>query len=247
MERQKYLIAVAAGKGVRMGGDLPKQFVELDGRAILHRTIERFAGACPDLKVVTVLNPDWIPYWRRYCYSHAMVVRQHLVNGGITRFHSVRNALDAIPDGAVVAVHDGVRPFVSEAQILRLFELAGEHSAVVPVLPCTDTLKKLRMEDGNLVPLRETLDRSLLYGAQTPQIFHSEVLREAYRQPFDQTFTDDASVVERCGGDIFYTDGERLNFKITTPEDMVMASALLAAGTVQDGSQSLARAEKLVF
>ena len=192
MERQKYLIAVAAGKGLRMGGELPKQFVELDGRAILHRTIERFTEACPDLKVVTVLNPDWIPYWKQYCYTNAMVVRQRIVEGGITRFHSVRNALEAIPDGAVVAVHDGVRPFVSAGGIRRLFDLAGEHSAVVPVLPCVDTLKKLKKEDNILVSSGESVDRSLLYGAQTPQIFHSEVLRKAYCQPFNQLFTDDA-------------------------------------------------------
>ncbi len=97
MGREKYLIAVAAGKGLRMGGELPKQFVELEGRAILHRTIESFVDACPDIKVVTVLNPDWVSYWKEYCYSHAMVVRQRFVPGGITRFHSVRNALEVIP------------------------------------------------------------------------------------------------------------------------------------------------------
>ena len=232
MGRQKYLIAVAAGKGLRMGGDMPKQFVELDGRAILHRTIDRFVQACPDLKVVTVLNPDWVPYWKEYCYSHAMVVSQRFVDGGITRFHSVRNAIRVIPDGAVVAVHDGVRPFVGTDLVRRLFSLAEESPAVVPVLPCIDTLKKLGKEDGRLVSLHEDVDRSLLYGAQTPQIFHSEVLRRAYSQAFDPLFTDDASVVERCGVDIVYVAGEKLNFKITTPEDMAMASALLAAGLV---------------
>ena len=233
MGRQKYLIVVAAGKGVRMGGDLPKQYVQLDGKAILHRTIERFVEACPDLKVLTGRNPDGVPYWKEYCYSHAMVVRQRLVQDGLTRFHSVRNAVQTIPEGASVAVHDGVRPFASKTLIRRLFDLAEEHPAVVPVMPCTDTLKKLGKEDGKLVSLHEDVDRSLLYGAQTPQIFHSEVLRKAYCQPFDQLFTDDASVVERSGVDICYVDGEKLNFKITTPEDMKMASALLAAGLVQ--------------
>ena len=131
-----------------------------------------------------------------------------------------------------MAVHDGVRPFVSKTLISRLFDLAEERPAVVPVMPCTDTLKKLGKEDGKLVSLHEDVDRSLLYGAQTPQIFHSEVLRKAYCQPFDQLFTDDASVVERSGVDICYVDGEKLNFKITTPEDMKMASALLSAGMV---------------
>ena len=232
MGRQKYLIVVAAGKGVRMGGDLPKQYVQLDGKAILDMAIERFVEACPDLKVLTVINPDWVPYWKEYCYSHAMVVRQRFVQGGITRFHSVRNAVQTIPEGASVAVHDGVRPFVSKTLISRLFDLAEEHPAVVPVMPCTDTLKKLGKEDGKLVSLHEDVDRSILYGAQTPQIFHSEVLRKAYCQPFDQLFTDDASVVERSGVDICYVDGEKLNFKITTPEDMKMASALLSAGMV---------------
>ncbi len=230
MERNRCLIVVAAGKGMRMGGDVPKQFVPLMGKAVLHRTIEKFASACPDLKVLTVLNEDYIPYWKEYCLTNAMVVPQTLVKGGITRFHSVRNAIEKIPDGCSVAVHDGVRPFVSAALIERLFNFAEDSPAVVPVLPCTDTLKALDRCGEDYVARHEAVDRSVLFGAQTPQVFHSEVLRKAYSLPYCESFTDDASVVEKSGVPIRYVDGEKLNFKLTTPEDMKLAEALLASG-----------------
>ena len=155
-----------------------------------------------------------------------------LVPGGITRFHSVRNALDRIPDGVLVAVHDGVRPLVTSSLVRQMFDWAQEVPALIPVIPCVDTLKVLRKsKDAQGQEILQTIegahaDRSVLYGAQTPQIFHSEIIRQAYRQPYDTVFTDDASVVQAYGTTLSYIQGERLNIKITTREDLIIARAV---------------------
>lgn len=233
MGRKKYVVMMAAGSGTRMGGQLPKQFMEIGGKAILRRTIEVFMEACPDIAVITVLPKEYQGYWKSYCYENNFICPQILVSGGITRFHSVRNALKRVPEGALVAVHDGVRPLVSSKLVKDMFAMAESVPALIPVVPCVDTMKLLQKnvgEDGSetLSALSgQVVDRSLLYGAQTPQIFHSELLKEAYDQPFETAFTDDASVVERHGKSLSYTMGERLNMKITTVEDLVLAEAVL--------------------
>ena len=218
---------MAAGSGTRMGADMPKQFIELCGKAVLQRTIEVFREACPDIKVVTVLPEAHMDYWKSYCLKHSFTCPQILVKGGITRFHSVRNALERVPDGVLVAVHDGVRPLVTPEFLSEVFSEAENVDALIPVLPCIDTMKVLQMHDSVLssVPGAEA-DRSVLYGAQTPQIFRSEILKEAYRQPFSPSFTDDASVVEKYGKSLSYIIGERLNIKITTQEDLLLARAI---------------------
>lgn len=229
MGRKKYLIVMAAGSGTRMGGEMPKQFIELGGKAVLQMTIEKFMTACPDIKVVTVLPEAHIEYWRNYCLERNFNCPQILVRGGITRFHSVKNALSKIPEGAVVAVHDGVRPLVSVEFIRDMFEKAKNQPALIPVLPCVDTMKVLLNKDGELVTAEgQTVDRSVLYGAQTPQIFHSEILKNAYQQAFDTAFTDDASVVLKNGKNLSYLIGERFNIKLTTQDDLVLANAILS-------------------
>lgn len=233
MQRDKYLILVAGGSGTRMGGNIPKQFMEINGRSILHHSLSRFVSAVPDIRVLTVLSDEWKQPWTEYCYRHNLTVPQKLVTGGITRFHSVKNALEKVPDGAVVAVHDSVRPMFSVGMIVRLFREAESSPAVVPVIPVTDTLKVLekKMDADGRVRLAavpgETADRSRLFGAQTPQIFWSEVLKAAYRQPYSTDFTDDASVTERYGVQTIYPEGEKYNIKITTPDDIRIAEALL--------------------
>lgn len=224
---------MAAGSGTRMGAQTPKQFLELGGKMILRRTIETFLEACPGISVITVLPDNFVSYWKEYCYSHGFICPQIIVKGGITRFHSVRNALAKVPEGAVVAVHDGVRPLVSAALVKDMFERAESTPALIPVIPCVDTMKVLQKkvwDDGSetlsAVP-GQSVDRSVLYGAQTPQIFHSELLKGAYGQAYDTDFTDDASVVERYGKSLSYVMGERLNIKITTREDLVLAEAVL--------------------
>ncbi len=228
MDRKKYLIVMAAGSGTRMGAQVPKQFLELGGKAILRRTIEVFLEACPGISVITVLPEAHIPYWRNYCLEHNFICPQVIVKGGITRFHSVRNALSKVPDGALAAVHDGVRPLVSPGLVRKMFAEAEEKGALIPVVPCVDTMKVLEKKGDELVSVAgRTVDRSVLFGAQTPQVFHSELLKAAYSLPYDTSFTDDASVVERYGKNLSYTMGERFNIKITTQEDLVLAKAIL--------------------
>lgn len=229
MERRRYVIVMAAGSGTRMGGSLPKQFLEIGGKAILQKTIEVFLEACPGISVVTVLNSDYIQYWRDYCLKHNFTCPQTIVTGGFTRFHSVRNALEKIPEGAVVAVHDGVRPLVTASLVREMFENVAEIPALIPVVPCVDTLKVLQKDGDELRTVEGAVaDRSVLYAAQTPQIFHSELLKSAYSMAYDTMFTDDASVVQKYGKSLSYTMGERLNIKITTQEDLLLARAVMS-------------------
>ena len=167
MERRKFVIIMAAGSGTRMGADRPKQFIELGGKAILQMTIEVFLKACPGISVVTVLPEDFIDYWKRYCYRHNFTCPQTIVKGGITRFHSVKNALDKVPEGALVAVHDGVRPLVSEKLVAEMFDKMSDTPALIPVIPCVDTMKVLCKRGTKGAEILETVpgasvDRSVL-------------------------------------------------------------------------------------
>lgn len=227
-EKKKYLIVTAGGHGTRMGGPVPKQFLTIGEKAVLQLTMEKFLDAVPGVKVITVLPRTHIGTWKDYCLEHNFVCPQILVEGGMTRFHSVRNALEKVPEGTLVAVHDGVRPLVTRELIRKLFSIAENSPAVIPVTPVTDTLKVLeRDSEGLLKPVPgASADRSVLFGAQTPQVFHSDILKKAYRSAYDTAFTDDASVVERMGVPLTYVEGERLNIKITTPEDLVLAKAV---------------------
>ena len=220
---------MAAGSGSRMGGEMPKQFLPLGGVPILRRTIEKFSHACPEAQIVTVLPKDSIPFWKEYCAAHFSHCTQLLVEGGITRFHSVRNALEKVPDGAIVAIQDGVRPLFSEDLIRRMIGRMEEVRALIPVVPMVDTLKVLsRGADGSLETVGGAVaDRSEIFGAQTPQLFRSEDLKAAYAQAYDRDFTDDASVAQRKGIPLSYIEGERYNLKITTPDDLRLAEAIL--------------------
>lgn len=233
MDRKKYVVVMAAGSGTRMGGDRPKQFIELGGKAVIQRTIEVFVKACPGITVITVLPESFMSHWKEYCLRRNFTCPQILVKGGITRFHSVRNAMEKVPEGAIVAIHDGVRPFVTEQQVEDMFRKAESVPALIPVIPCVDTMKVLHTHKGasgeewyESVP-GAVADRSVLFGVQTPQIFHSEVLKAAYQQAYDTAFTDDASVVEKYGKNLSYIKGERFNIKITTQDDLVIAKAIL--------------------
>ena len=229
MGRKKYVIVMAAGSGTRMGADVPKQFIELNGKAILRMTIETFRQACPDVSVITVLPEAHMAYWKDYCLKNSFTCTQVLVKGGITRFHSVRNALEKVPEGAIVAIHDGVRPLISQELVSSMFEKAEETPALIPVTPCVDTMKVLEKQGDELVSIPGVkVDRSVLFGVQTPQIFHSEIIKEAYSQAYDTAFTDDASVLEKYGKNPSYVAGERFNIKITTQDDLLLARAILS-------------------
>ena len=230
MSKSLFVIITAGGRGSRMGGEVPKQFLYLDGKPILRRTIETFARALPGARIVVVLPADQMSFWRDYCDKANFNCPQTVVEGGITRFHSVRAALAKVPDGAVVAIHDGVRPFVSEGLIRRMAEEMEEHRALIPVLPVTDTLTALEaLSDGSWAPSPgPSPDRSRIFAVQTPQMFRSEDIKEAYRQAYDTSFTDDGSVARQKGIPLSYTMGERYNIKITTPEDLPLAEFILS-------------------
>lgn len=232
MQRNFYLVVMAGGQGLRMGADKPKQFIEIEGVPILQHTISRFVSALPSVKVVTVMHRDWKDTWKEHCLRSNYGQPQTIVEGGFTRFHSVKNALKRVPDGAIVAIHDGVRPLVSEKLIASMADVmaAGNCHALIPVVPVTDTLKCLsKGSDGRYVDEGEA-DRSRLFGAQTPQFFLSEEIKQAYCQPYDVSFTDDASVARRAGIPLRFCEGERLNIKITCPDDLLIARALLGRG-----------------
>lgn len=228
---------MAAGSGVRMGASVPKQFLDLGGVPILRRTIEAFVSAVPNIKVFTVLPEDHIAFWKEYCLSSGFSCPQILIPGGFTRFHSVRNALRKVPDGAVVAIHDGVRPLLSAEMIRNMFgrmEIGGIR-ALIPVIPSVDTLKvidRVKDADGNetlVSPEGEEVDRSRIFGAQTPQMFLSEDIKAAYSQAFDTAFTDDASVARKKGIPLSFCAGERYNFKLTSPEDLSLARLIISS------------------
>ena len=232
----KILIAMAAGSGTRMGSVTPKQFLDLGGKPVLRRTIETFVSAIPDIKVITVLPKEHISFWKEYCLSSEFTCPQLLVSGGITRFHSVRNALERVPDGAIVAIHDGVRPLVSTGLIREMFSKmeGGRIHALIPVVPSVDTLKVLDTVQSDLgekilKDSGEGIDRSRVFGAQTPQMFLSEDIKDAYSQAFDTSFTDDASVVSKKGIPLSFCAGERYNFKLTSPEDLSLARMITSS------------------
>ena len=223
MARPVYAVFVAGGSGTRMGGDVPKQFLELGGIPVLQRSVERFLEADPSAQVITVLPSQHLDTWRQMCVRYAVPFPQAIVAGGMTRFHSVLAALARVPDGAIVSIHDGVRPLVTPGLVRRMLDMMqapGGPQALIPVVPVVDTLRSV--EPGAPAP-----DRSKLVAVQTPQMFLSEVLKAAYRQPYDVSFTDDASVVERAGVPVATIPGEKYNIKITTPDDLRLARLLI--------------------
>lgn len=212
-----YAIIVAGGKGLRMGGDVPKQFLPIGGKPVLMHTIEAFRSALDSVQIVLVLPAEQHDYWRKLCKEQGFCSPELIAKGGETRFHSVRNGLALLPDDvdAVVGVHDGVRPFVSTETIQRCYKAAAEGKAVVPVVPVVETLRQI-LPDGTSV----TRQRDEYRLVQTPQSFPLELLKKAYQQPFSEAFTDDASVVEAMGKEIVMIEGNRENIKLTTPADL---------------------------
>ena len=227
-----YVIIVAGGKGLRMGSDIPKQFLPIGGKPVLMRTIDRFREYSEELQIILVLPKAQQEYWRQLCEEYDFPLpsigeagKGHylLADGGETRFHSVQNGLALIPDDAegVVGVHDGVRPFPSIDVIRNCYETARTEKAVIPVIPVVETVRHLEGEGSVTVP------RGDYRLVQTPQTFDIQLLKAANRQPYSDGFTDDASVVEAFGYHITLVEGNRENIKITTPYDLKIAEVLI--------------------
>ena len=217
------VIIVAGGAGRRMGGALPKQFMMLEQQPILARSINRIHEALPKAEIVVVLPAEHIELWRNMA-ARFEVAAHKIAVGGKERFHSVKNGLAALSEGVrTIAVHDAVRPLASKKLIIRLVLATEKHDAVIPVVAPADSYRSVEGEDSRII------DRTRLRMVQTPQLFRAAALRKAYEQEYAESFTDDASVVEAAGYKVALEEGERENFKITTPLDLTMARAIITA------------------
>lgn len=217
------VIIVAGGAGRRMGGALPKQFMMLEQQPILARSINRIHEALPKAEIVVVLPAEHVELWRNMA-ARFDVARHKIAIGGKERFHSVKSGLAALSEGVrTIAVHDAVRPLASKKLIIRLVLATEKHDAVIPVVAPADSYRSVDGDDSKII------DRSTLRMVQTPQLFRAEALRKAYEQEYSESFTDDASVVEAAGYKVVLEEGERENFKITTPLDITLARAIITA------------------
>ena len=234
MERQepqrqnKYImnqisIIVAGGSGTRMNTDIPKQFLLLRNDPVLMRTIREFHGYNPDMEIIVVLPPDQVKYWKTLCRKHKFTIPHTIIEGGRTRHHSVKKAMERVSPGMLVAVHDGVRPLVSRALIQTCFDTALVLGNAVPVTELSDSIRRVEGEKNFRA------DRSIFRMVQTPQVFQSDILIHAFRQKYDPVFTDEATLAENAGHRIQLVTGQPENIKITTSLDMCIAGAIIDA------------------
>lgn len=219
-----YAIIVAGGKGERMGQHIPKQFLELAGKPILMHTIEKFYNTFPELKIILALPENQFDYWEELCYKYGFTKIPHqIVAGGKTRFDSVKNALKLITENGIVAIHDGVRPLVSAITIKKCFEQAEQSGTAIPVVDVVDSLRFVSKQENT----NKAVTRSCYKSVQTPQCFKTEIILKAYQQDFDESFTDDASVVEKLGFQINLVEGNIENIKITTVIDIALVEVFI--------------------
>ncbi len=219
-----WVIIVAGGSGSRFGSSVPKQFLELGGEPVLWHSIRAFHAALkPDVEIIVALPEHQISLWRSMVGNKTGMINHRLVAGGESRFHSVKNALGIISPAAddLIAVHDGVRPLVSETVIRQAVDEARRYGSAVPVVPVTDSIRQVTDCEN------KALNRATLRAVQTPQVFKAELLIKAYEQAYDPTFTDDASVWERAGNKVHLSAGETRNLKITVPDDLEIAEMYL--------------------
>ena len=216
------VIIVAGGSGKRMGGALPKQFSIIGGKPILAHTINAFRKALPASRIVVVLPEEYIEFWKNLS-ARFEVAKHSVVEGGKERFYSVKNGIEALSDAVdLIAVQDGVRPFATKELILRTVACAVENGSAIPVVKAVDSYREVEGDTSHII------DRTPLRIVQTPQIFAAPVLRAAYDTEFRAEFTDDASVVEFSGERVALCEGDYLNIKITTPNDLALAEAIIA-------------------
>lgn len=221
---KKYAVVVAGGKGVRMGGDTPKQFMELAGRPLLMHTIEAFYRFSPEINIIVVLPGSQLDHWQELCRKNNFKIPFRAVEGGASRFQSVKNGLKHIESDGLVAVHDGVRPLISVELIGASFDCAALHGSAVAAVPLKESIRLVDKDATRAV------DRATYRMIQTPQTFKVSVLKEAYELEEDDSLTDDASVVERTGQKISLFEGSYFNIKVTTREDLAIAEQLLRSG-----------------
>jgi 2-C-methyl-D-erythritol 4-phosphate cytidylyltransferase len=204
-----------------MKNSVPKQFIELCGKPVLMHTIDRFAETFPDIKIILVLAKNLNDEWKSLCKKHDFKVEHQLADGGETRYHSVKNGLVLVPDACLVGVHDAARPLVSKQTILMAFETAAKYGNASPAVKVSDSLRVVKGKENTAV------DRNNYYIIQTPQCFHSDLLKKAFLKEYKREFTDDATVLESFGEKINLVEGNRENIKITTSQDLVIAETFM--------------------
>lgn len=217
----RHVIIVAGGKGLRMGGEIPKQFLPIGGRPVLMRTLETFYSFDSSIHIILVLPVSQQAYWKELCEVYHFTLPHDIADGGETRFHSVKNGLVHVKGDGLVGVHDGVRPFVSREVIAGCYGEAQSRKAVIPVIDVVETVRHIT-ESGS-----ETVPRNNYKLVQTPQVFDIQLLKDAYNQEYTDAFTDDASVVEAMGKEVYLVQGNRENIKLTTPFDLKIAEVLI--------------------
>lgn len=219
----QFAVIVAGGSGVRMGGDVPKQFLPVAGLPVLMHTLRRFHDYSPGLSIILVLPAKDVPYWEMLCRQYGFTLPVTVVTGGHSRFQSVKNGLAAIAAGdGLVAIHDGVRPLVPLATIEASFRVAHEKGCAVAAVALKDSIRSVSPGGGS-----QALDRSAFRLVQTPQTFRLPIIRRSFDQPELPGFTDDASVAESAGFPITLIEGAYANIKITTPDDLLWAATQL--------------------
>jgi len=218
----EYAIIVAGGSGSRMQHDQPKQFIEVAGKPILMHTIWQFYKYNPAIRLIVVLPAQQLDAWQALCRKHNFTISHEAVPGGATRFGSVKNGLNAVQGEGLVAVHDGVRPFVDTETIKAAYEAAAKYGSAVVAVSLKDSIRELTAAGES-----KSVSRTNYKLVQTPQCFRAGMLRQAYEQPEQAHFTDDAAVVESMGGSITLVEGSYRNIKITTPEDLLLAEAFV--------------------
>lgn len=216
-----YAVIVAGGQGARMGTAMPKQFLDLSGKPVLYHTIKAFVDAIPGVQIILVLPQHQISYAQMVLQGFEDRIDLAIVAGGETRFHSVQNGLRDIPEDAIVMVHDGVRPLVSTDLIQQCHEQALELGSAIPAIPVADSMRLVEGDSSKPV------NRDNMRIIQTPQTFRARILLPAMQQPHQEGFTDEATVVEASGQQVYLIAGEKSNLKITTPEDLLIAEALM--------------------
>lgn len=220
---KKTVIIVAAGSGNRMGGKIPKQYLQLQEKPVIVHALEKFRRYDPEMKIIVVIAPDHRHFWEQVEASYETARGHILVNGGATRFESVKNGLEHVDQDELVGIHDAVRPLISEDTLARCYNAAEHKGSGIPVFEMDDSVRILDEQAGS-----RHLDRSRLRRVQTPQVFRADRIKEAYLHTLDAGYTDDASVYETRYGTVTLVDGNRENIKITTPLDLLMARLLIA-------------------
>ncbi len=217
---ERTFIITAGGIGKRMGSSVPKQFLKLAGQPILMHTIQRLFEFDKTAQFILTLPEEYISTWKELLVEHQFSIPHEIVVGGKERFHSIQNALKQ-SKGKIIAVHDGVRPFVSLETLNRLFEASKTDSAVVPTCVISESVRQLSATTNTAI------DRSTIRIVQTPQVFHAAILQQAYQFVITSSPTDDATLVEQTGVAIRLVEGNDENMKITTPKDLLFAEAMI--------------------